>query len=71
MTWLTRQLERFMLAGMVLLLFGGALVVMTFVQVPPDNRDVIIQLVGGINALTGMVIGYYFGRRGAQEGTSE
>ena len=60
MTWLTRNLQRFLIALLVLALFGGAVIVMTFVAIPADNRDSIIQLVGGVNTLAGLVVGYYF-----------
>jgi hypothetical protein len=62
MNWLTPSLIRFLLAGLVLALFGGALVILSFVLIPEPNRDVVIQLVGGINSLAGMVIGFYFGK---------
>src|SRR5690606_20554671 len=61
MTWLTLPLVRFLLAGLVLALFGGALIILSFVLIPEANRDVVIQLVGGINSLAGMVVGFYFG----------
>lgn len=61
MTWLTGTLVRFLLALLVLALFGGAVIVMSFFVVPEQNREVVIQLVGGINTLSGLVIGYYFG----------
>lgn len=66
MTWLTRNLQRFLIALLVLALFGGAVIVMTFVAIPTDNRDSIIQLVGGINTLAGLVIGYYFGKASSE-----
>ncbi|AKM09887.1 hypothetical protein [Croceicoccus naphthovorans] len=62
MTWLSRQLIRFLLALVVLALFGGAVIVMSFFVVPEQNREVVVQLIGGINSLAGMVIGFYFGR---------
>lgn len=65
---LSRSAERFLIALLVLALFGGAIVVMSFIVVPDVNRDAVIQLVGGVNALAGMVIGYYFARRGDVEG---
>lgn len=64
MTWLSRPLVRFFLALVVLALFAGAVIVMSFIVVPEQNREVVIQLIGGINSLAGMVIGYYFGRPG-------
>src|SRR3546814_12205839 len=60
--WLTRNLHRFLIALLVLALFGGAVILTTFVAIPTDNRDSIIELVGGINARAGLVIGFYFGR---------
>ncbi len=66
MTWLTRNLQRFLIALLVLALFGGAVIVMTFVAIPADNRDSIIQLVGGVNTLAGLVVGYYFGKASAE-----
>ncbi|ODU28981.1 MAG: hypothetical protein ABS88_10650 [Sphingopyxis sp. SCN 67-31] len=68
MTWLTRNLQRFLIALLVLALFGGAVIVMTFVAIPADNRDSIIQLVGGVNTLAGLVVGYYFGKASAEGG---
>ena len=61
MNWLTPALTRFLLALMVLALFAGAVIVMSFFVVPEQNREVVIQLVGGVNTLAGLVIGYYFG----------
>lgn len=62
----TREIQRFLIALIVLALFGGAVVVMTFVIVPPENRDAVIQLIGGVNTLAGLVIGYYFGKAAAE-----
>lgn len=67
MNWLTPALIRFLLALIVLALFGGAIVVMSFFVVPDANREVVIQLIGGINSLAGMVIGFYFGKMSAKE----
>lgn len=52
---------RFVIALLVLALFGGAIIVMSFFSVPEQNQEVVIQLVGGVNALAGLVIGHYFG----------
>lgn len=68
MNWLTLPLVRFLLALLVLALFGGAIIVMSFFVVPEANREVVIQLIGGINSLAGMVTGYYFGKIGGKEG---
>ena len=68
MNWLTLPLVRFLLALLVLALFGGAIVVMSFFVVPEANREVVIQLIGGINSLAGMVIGFYFGKMQPGEG---
>jgi NADH:ubiquinone oxidoreductase subunit D len=65
-SWLTRELQRFLIALLVLALFAGAVIIMTFVIVPPENRDAVIQLVGGVNTLAGLVIGYYFGKAVAE-----
>ncbi|MDR7101540.1 hypothetical protein [Croceicoccus sp. BE223] len=62
MSWVTRPFVRFLLALVVLAMFAGAVIVMSFFVVPEQNREVVVQLVGGINTLAGMVIGYYFGR---------
>lgn len=70
MNWLTPPLIRFMLALIVLALFGGAIVVMSFFVVPDANREVVIQLIGGINSLAGMVIGFYFGKMSAKDEAS-
>lgn len=69
MSWLTRAFVRFLLALVVLALFAGAIIVMSFFVVPEANREVVVQLVGGVNTLAGMVIGYYFGRHDAREET--
>jgi hypothetical protein len=61
-----RDVQRFLIAMLVLALFGGAVIVMTFVMIPTENRDAIIQLVGGVNTLAGLVIGYYFGKASAE-----
>lgn len=62
MTWLTTPLIRFLLGGLVLALFGGALIIMSFFVLPAENKEVVIQLVGGINTLAGLVVGFYFGK---------
>lgn len=59
---LSRDLQRFAVAMLVLVLFGGAFGILTFYPFPENNHDSLIQLVGGLNALAGMVIGYYFGK---------
>ena len=64
-----RDVQRFMIALLVLALFGGAVIVMTFVMIPEANRDAVIQLVGGVNTLAGLVIGYYFGKSSKEDGT--
>lgn len=66
-----REIQRFVIALLVLALFGGAVVVMTFVIVPPENRDAVIQLIGGVNTLAGLVIGYYFGKASAEPPSSQ
>ncbi len=68
MNTLTPALARFLLAVLVLALFGGSIIVMSFFSVPGENRDAVIQLVGGVNMLAGIVIGYYFRQPGRQEG---
>lgn len=71
MSWLTRPLERLFIGLLVLAMFCGALVIMTFYTIPADNRDVVIQLVGGINTLAGLVIGYYFGSTSKNDNRAE
>jgi len=61
MSWLSRSTERLFIGLLVLAMFAGALIIMTFFTIPDQNRDVVIQLVGGVNTLAGLVIGYYFG----------
>lgn len=58
----TPRLERFIIALVVLALEGGAVAVMSFVKLPVENKDVVFQLVGGINTLAGLVVGKYFTR---------
>lgn len=65
--WLSRDLQRFVVAVFILSLFGGAIIVLTFIVVPDVNRDAIIQLVGGVNTLAGMVIGFYFGKSAGED----
>lgn len=67
MTWLSRDLQRFLLALLILALFGGSIIILTFVIVPEVNRDAIIQLVGGVNTLAGLVIGFYFGKSATED----
>lgn len=52
--------ERFLIAVFVMALFAGSIIVMSFVSVPEQNQEVVIQLVGGVNMLAGMVVGAYF-----------
>lgn len=62
MSYLANLLSaRFLIALLVLGLFGGSVIVMSFFNVPESNQEVVIQLIGGINTLAGLVIGYYFG----------
>lgn len=62
MTYLRELLTaRFLIAMLVMALFGGAIIIMSFVSVPDANQQVVIQLIGGVNALAGLVIGFYFG----------
>ena len=67
MTWLSRDLQRFLIALLILAMFGGAIIVLTFIVVPEVNRDAIIQLVGGVNTLAGLVIGFYFGTSASED----
>lgn len=67
MSWLSRDLQRFSVALLILALFGGSIIVLTFIVVPDVNRDAIIQLVGGVNTLAGMVVGYYFGKSASED----
>jgi hypothetical protein len=67
MSWLSRDLQRFLLALLILALFGGSIIVLTFIVVPDVNRDAIIQLVGGVNTLAGLVIGFYFGKSASED----
>lgn len=45
----------------VMILFGAALFALVKFQLPDANNDAIMLLVGGINTLAAMVVGYYFG----------
>lgn len=67
MTWLSRDLQRFLIALLILALFGGSIIILTFVIVPEVNKDAIIQLVGGVNTLAGLVIGFYFGKSAGED----
>ena len=60
------RIERLCVGVFVLSLLGGAVIVMSFFEIPSENRDVVFQLVGGINALAGLVVGGYF--RSMQDG---
>lgn len=66
-SWLSRDMQRFAVALIILALFGGSIVVLTFIVVPEVNRDAIIQLVGGVNTLAGLVIGFYFGKSAGED----
>lgn len=61
MNFIQPATQRFLIALIVLALFGGSVIVMSFIILPEANIEVVIQLVGGINTLAGLVIGYYFG----------
>lgn len=67
MNWLSRDMQRFLIALLILALFGGSIIILTFVIVPEVNRDAIIQLVGGVNTLAGLVIGFYFGKSAGED----
>ena len=66
-SWFSRDTQRFAVALLILALFGGSIIVLTFIIVPDVNRDAIIQLVGGVNTLAGMVVGYYFGKSAGED----
>lgn len=66
-SWFSRDTQRFAVALLILGLFGGSIIVLTFIVVPDVNRDAIIQLVGGVNTLAGMVVGYYFGKSAGED----
>lgn len=65
--WSNLMTPRFLIALMVLGLFAGSIVVMSFFSVPEANQEVVIQLVGGVNTLAGLVIGHYFGSMSRQD----
>ncbi|MCF8799244.1 hypothetical protein JH314_08285 [Xanthomonas campestris] len=50
--------------GLALLVIATNLVIlaaMLGVEIPPQNKDIVLLLVGGLVNLTGIVGGYYFG----------
>lgn len=72
MTYLRNLLTaRFIIALLVMALFGGAIIVMSFFVIPEQNIEVVIQLVGGVNTLAGLVIGFYFGSMAQGEGPQD
>lgn len=58
---MSQHVARFALALIVIALLASAVVIMSFVVVPDSNREVIVQLIGNVGTLAGLVIGYYFG----------
>ncbi len=52
---------RYSLALIVIGLLAGAVGIMSFFVVPDSNREVIVQLIGNVGTLAGVVVGYYFG----------
>jgi hypothetical protein len=59
---LSKEVQQFVIGLIVMAMFGGAFAILTFYPFPENNHDSLIQLVGGLNALAGMVIAFYFGK---------
>jgi hypothetical protein len=66
---LTAENRRFVVALLLIALFGGAAVVLSFRDIPEGNREIIAQVVAGLNTLTGAVVGWYFSARKGDTGT--
>lgn len=75
MSWidakLTPENRRFLIAVLLISLFGGAAVILSFRDIPEGNREIIAQVVAGLNTLTGAVVGWYFSARKGDTGTSD
>jgi hypothetical protein len=68
---LSKGNQRFVIALIVLLLYGGALIILSLVGIEDKNRDAVLQLVGGIVTLAAMAFGYYFGKSVGDDGRGE
>lgn len=63
MTWATRNIgaARVGIAIFVLFLQGIAMAALFVVQIPKDNKDLILVVITGLCTLSGTIGGYYFG----------
>lgn len=55
------NLTRFVFGLIVLLILAGITIALIYLPIPEGNENALVQLVGTLSTLTGLVIGYYFG----------
>lgn len=62
MTWAARNIgsAKVGIAVMILFWYGAAMAMMGWSAIPPENKDVFIVLVGGLNTALGGIVGYFF-----------
>lgn len=62
MTFATRNVgaARAGLAILVVFINGAIMAAMLAVRIPPENKDILLLLVGGLVNATGIICGYYF-----------
>lgn len=46
---------------LVLLMLAGLIAALIYVPIPASNENTLVQLVGTMSTLAGLVVGYYFG----------
>lgn len=63
MTFATRNVgaARVGIAIFVLFLQGMSLAALFAITIPPENKDIILLVIGGQSTLTGAIGGFYFG----------
>ncbi len=62
MTWAERNagVARVGIAVIILFWYGAAMAMMSWSAIPPENKDVFIVLVGGLNTALGGIVGFFF-----------
>jgi len=56
-----KDVAQLILGGLIVIGFFALLVVLALVKIPPENKDIMLMVVGGLIGCFVTVVGYYFG----------